>query len=85
MCPASGLAVAHALVAVESDSIYRMYSMTKPIVSAALMQLVEEGRLQLSDPLHLYLGDGWKKRRMSVFVQGDAEPSVSRSTEWVKL
>ena len=33
------------------DAIFRIYSMTKPIVSVAAMMLVEEGRLFLADPL----------------------------------
>ncbi|MGA2792283.1 MAG: serine hydrolase domain-containing protein [Roseiarcus sp.] len=33
------------------DAIFRVYSMTKPIVSVAVMMLVEEGRLLISDPL----------------------------------
>jgi CubicO group peptidase (beta-lactamase class C family) len=37
------------------DSIFRIYSMTKPITSIALMQLVEEGKLQVSDPVAKYL------------------------------
>ncbi|MBN9088342.1 MAG: beta-lactamase family protein [Reyranella sp.] len=37
------------------DSIFRIYSMTKPIVSVTLMQLVEEGRLQITDPVSKYL------------------------------
>jgi CubicO group peptidase (beta-lactamase class C family) len=37
------------------DTILRLYSMTKPIVSTALMLLVEEGRLRLVDPLAAYL------------------------------
>lgn len=37
------------------DSIFRIYSMTKPVVSAAAMQLVEEGRLRLDDPVSNYL------------------------------
>ena len=37
------------------DSIFRIYSMTKPIVSVALMQMVEEGRLQVSDPVAKFL------------------------------
>src|SRR5678815_4457413 len=37
------------------DSIFRIYSMTKPIVSLTLMQLVEEGKLQISDPVAKYL------------------------------
>jgi CubicO group peptidase (beta-lactamase class C family) len=37
------------------DSIFRIYSMTKPIVSVAVMMLWEEGRLLLSDPIGKYL------------------------------
>ncbi len=33
------------------DAIFRAYSMTKPLVSVATMMLVEEGRLQLNDPV----------------------------------
>lgn len=33
------------------DAIFRAYSMTKPIVSVVAMMLVEEGRLQLTDPV----------------------------------
>ncbi|SNS79295.1 CubicO group peptidase, beta-lactamase class C family [Noviherbaspirillum humi] len=38
-----------------TDSIFRIYSMTKPIVSVAAMMLVEEGRLLLTDPISDYL------------------------------
>ncbi|HEY4040842.1 MAG TPA: serine hydrolase domain-containing protein [Rhodopila sp.] len=37
------------------DAIFRIYSMTKPIVSVAVMLLWEEGRLLLSDPISKYL------------------------------
>ena len=37
------------------DTIFRIYSMTKPIVSVALMLLVEAGRVQLRDPVAKYL------------------------------
>jgi CubicO group peptidase (beta-lactamase class C family) len=37
------------------DSIFRIYSMTKPIVSVAVMMLVEEGRILLADPLAKYV------------------------------
>ena len=33
------------------DSIFRIYSMTKPIVSVAVMMLMERGRLLLDDPV----------------------------------
>ena len=37
------------------NSIFRIYSMTKPIVSVAAMTLVESGMLSLSDPVSKYL------------------------------
>jgi CubicO group peptidase (beta-lactamase class C family) len=40
---------------VEPETIFRIYSMTKPIVSVGLMTLYEEGRLQLDDPVAQYL------------------------------
>lgn len=38
-----------------TDAIFRIYSMTKPIVSVAVMMLWEEGRLLLSDPIAKYI------------------------------
>jgi CubicO group peptidase (beta-lactamase class C family) len=37
------------------DSIFRIYSMTKPLVSLAALMLAEEGRLQMGDPVPMYL------------------------------
>ncbi|MEI7969059.1 MAG: serine hydrolase domain-containing protein [Betaproteobacteria bacterium] len=37
------------------DSIFRLYSMTKPVVSIAAMTFVEEGRLSLQDPVARYI------------------------------
>lgn len=39
----------------EADAIFRIYSMTKPIVSVALMILHDEGRVQLHDPVAKYI------------------------------
>jgi CubicO group peptidase (beta-lactamase class C family) len=41
--------------AVADNSLFRIYSMTKPITSLAIMMLYEEGRLQLNDPVSNYL------------------------------
>ena len=37
------------------DTIFRIYSMSKPITTMAAMMLVEEGRLQLDEPLSKYI------------------------------
>ncbi|QCB44679.1 serine hydrolase domain-containing protein [Hydrogenophaga sp. PAMC20947] len=41
--------------AMARDAIFRIYSMTKPVVSVAVMMLVEQGRLLLTDPVEKYL------------------------------
>jgi CubicO group peptidase (beta-lactamase class C family) len=61
---------------VEQDTIYRMYSMTKPIVSVAVMILFEMGKLHISDPAYMYLGEKWKKRNMSVYVPNTYNPET---------
>src|SRR6266478_316903 len=38
-----------------SDALFRIASMTKPVTSVALMQLIEHGRLTLDDPAEKYL------------------------------
>lgn len=37
------------------DTIFRFYSMTKPLTSTAIMMLYEEGRFQLDDPITRFL------------------------------
>ena len=41
--------------ALEFDHIFRIYSMTKPIVSMALMMLFEQAKFHLSEPIYKYL------------------------------
>ena len=50
------------------DSIFRIYSMTKPIVSVAVMMLWEQGRFLLSDPIEKYLPE--LGRRQVAVVRG---------------
>ena len=42
----------------QEDTIFRIYSMTKPLTSLALMMLVEEGRVSLDDPVGRFV-EGW--------------------------
>src|SRR5271170_6612614 len=46
------------------DAIFRIYSMTKPIVSVAAMLLWEEGRFLSSDPIGKYLPIGSLSRKL---------------------
>ena len=52
------------------DTIYRIYSMTKPITSVALMTLYERGYFQLNDPVSRYV-PSWKDHRVWVSGEGD--------------
>ncbi|MBN9488845.1 MAG: beta-lactamase family protein [Alphaproteobacteria bacterium] len=52
---------------VRPDTIFRIYSMTKPLTSTAIMMLYEEGRFQLDDPISRFL-PGFKNMR--VFAGG---------------
>jgi CubicO group peptidase (beta-lactamase class C family) len=38
-----------------TDAIFRLYSMTKPVVSVAIMMLAEEGKLVVTDPVSRFL------------------------------
>ncbi len=49
----------------QADAIFRIYSMTKPVVSLALMMLHDEGRLQLHDPVSRYIPSFAKTRVFS--------------------
>lgn len=63
---------------VTDDTIFRIYSMTKPITSVALMMLFEEGRFQLNDPVSRFI-PAWKNHR--VWVEGDGEGMKTRAPE----
>jgi len=58
-----------------ADAIFRIYSMTKPIVSLALMQLYEEGRFQLDDPASKYIPEF---KGLRVFAGGSADRFETR-------
>ncbi|MCE9523404.1 MAG: beta-lactamase family protein, partial [Alphaproteobacteria bacterium] len=51
----------------DEDTIFRIYSMTKPITSIAFMQLVERGLVALDEPVHKYI-PAWKD--LGVFQGG---------------
>lgn len=60
------------------DTIFRIYSMTKPITSVALMQLYERGHFQLNDPVHRVIPE-WRDHK--VWVSGEGEGMITKSPE----
>ncbi|MDE2378530.1 serine hydrolase domain-containing protein [Bradyrhizobium sp.] len=63
--PATSAAMAH-------DSIFRIFSMTKPIVSAGIMMLLEDGHFLLSDPVAKYIPE-FANQKVGVEVNGKLE------------
>jgi len=66
----------------KEDAIFRIYSMTKPIVSLAALMLMEEGALQMNDPLSKFLPE-FASPKVSVeegasvrLVPANREPTV---------
>lgn len=57
--------------AMREDSIFRIASMTKPIVSLAVMMLHEEGRFLLDDPISRFIPE-LGKLRVAVVPEGEA-------------
>lgn len=55
----------------EKDSIFRAYSMTKPLVGVAAAILLEEGKLLLSDPVAKYI-PAFKDVQVAVYGKDDA-------------
>ncbi|HEY7578318.1 MAG TPA: serine hydrolase domain-containing protein [Acetobacteraceae bacterium] len=54
-CNVCGMADIKREVRLAPDTIFRFYSMTKPLTSTAIMMLYEEGRFQLDDPITRFL------------------------------
>jgi CubicO group peptidase (beta-lactamase class C family) len=73
-----GLADRERKRALKSDDIFRIYSMTKPVTSVALMMLLEEGKVALDDPVAKYI-PSWKD--LGVYAGGFMETFQTRPLE----
>ncbi len=68
--------VHHWTSGVDEDAIFRIMSMTKPVTSTALMQLVEAGKIALSEPIAKYIPEF---ADLGVFVAGGGNtPFITR-------
>ena len=63
----------------QKDTIFRIYSMTKPIAAAAVMMLCEEGKLQLDAPAATYLPD---LGNLKVAAEADVETLTLVEADW---
>ncbi len=73
-CKTFGLRDVEANLPMQTDTIFRFYSMTKPITAVALLMLYEEGLFQLDDPVSKFI-PGFKDLR--VYVSGKGEDMVT--------
>jgi CubicO group peptidase (beta-lactamase class C family) len=70
-----GFADVERKVPIKDDTIFRIYSMTKPITSVAFLMLLEEGKVALDDPVHKYIPE-WKN--LGVFQAGTLPAFLTR-------
>ena len=63
---------------IEKDSLFRIYSMTKPITSVAAMLLFEQGKFQLDEPIANYLPEFSNVKVLvnDVLVEPDHAPTI---------
>ncbi|MCM3608176.1 serine hydrolase domain-containing protein [Cupriavidus pauculus] len=73
---ALGMADRERQVPLAEDSIFRIYSMTKPITSVAIMMLLEECKIALDDPVSKYI-PAWEN--LGVFAGGFMESFQTRA------
>ena len=66
-CHSQGLRDIEQNLKMEDDSIFRIYSMTKPVTGVALMQLYEKGYFHLADPVSKFLPEF---KNQSVYISG---------------
>jgi len=59
-------------VPMQNDTIFRIFSMTKPVTGTALMMLYDEGKFQLSDPVEKYIPE---LANLQVFKSQNADGS----------
>ena len=63
---------------VDKDTIFRIYSMTKPITSIALMMLYEKGLFQFDDPVHKYIPEF---KSLAVYVSGKDPDFITKPVD----
>src|SRR5215468_1866808 len=72
-----GLADVERKKPLEKDTLFRIYSMTKPITSVAFMMLVEQGLVALDEPVHRVIPE-WKN--LGVYNGGFMDTFMTKRT-----
>ena len=63
-----------------ADAIFRIASMSKPVTAAAVLMLLEDGKIRLSDPVSRFIPE-FKTLNIAVPIDGGAGPAAARQGE----
>jgi methyl acetate hydrolase len=69
----------------QKDSIFRIASMTKPVTSAAIMLLIEQGKLKLDDPVSKYLPEFAGREVVATFNAADGTHTTRKAAGEVQI
>ena len=77
---AQGLLEVETKKAMPKDGVFRLASMSKPITAVAVMMLVEEGKIRLSDPVSTFIPE-FKQAKVAV-AKAAAPPHHRATARW---
>jgi CubicO group peptidase (beta-lactamase class C family) len=73
---ATGLMDAESRAPMRKDGVFRMASMTKPVIGVAILLLLEEGSLRLTDPISRFIPE-FKDTKVAMLNGGAAAPAAT--------
>ncbi|AEP31181.1 serine hydrolase domain-containing protein [Brumicola nitratireducens] len=76
---AQGMQDKDAGIPLRRDTIFRIYSMTKPITTVAALTLWEQGKFHMNDPISMYLPE---LANLKVYVSGSGENMVLEDAKY---
>lgn len=76
---AQGMQDKEAGIPLQRDTIFRIYSMTKPITTVAALTLWEQGKFHMNDPISMYLPE---LANLKVYVSGSGENMVLEDAKY---
>ena len=76
---AQGMQDKNAGIPLQRDTIFRIYSMTKPITTVAALTLWEQGKFHMNDPISMYLPE---LANLKVYASGSGETMVLEDAKY---
>jgi CubicO group peptidase (beta-lactamase class C family) len=66
------------------DTIFKMASSTKPVTSVAIMMLVEEGKVRITDPVSRFIPE-FKDMKVAIEKEGKSEPELVKADREITI